>query len=231
MKYNKLKIISAKDLGHLAMPEFCPHCFWLERHIDKPPGIFPGIFSTLDSITKRSAHRSFNENNCPPAWLNLPEAKSVVEEDTFFKMPVEHNWVLVGKPDDIFKMADNSYHIIDYKTAKFTGRQDELLPMYEVQLNAYALMAEVYGFAPVKKLSLLYFQPQEDLDDDENFKLSFTTHYLPVDFQPQRVMDLLKQARLILSEPSPPEANENCRGICNWLEKYREYEVGSMNKE
>ena len=217
MKQNKLRIISAKDLGQLALSDFCPRCFWLERHLGKSPSIFPGIFSTLDAVTKRNTHHSFARQNKPPKWLDLPQAVAVVEESTFFKLPVEYNWILTGQPDDIFELENKSYQIVDYKTAKFTGRQDELLPMYEIQLNAYAYLAEKYGFTPVSGLALVYFQPREDLEEDENFTLSFDIYQLKVKLDMMRVPKLLAKAREIVEQSEPPESAADCKGICRWL--------------
>lgn len=218
MKHDKTKIISAKDLGQLAMPNFCPQCFWLQRHFGKPPSIFPGIFSTLDAITKRSTHASFSQTNLPPDWLKAPEAVDVVEGNTYFNLPVEQDWILVGQPDDIFKLKDNTYQIIDYKTARFTGQQDELLPMYEVQLNAYAYLAEKYGFQPVSKLALVYFQPEQDLDP-ETFKLKFDTYQLEIELQADLIPSLLAQARQVVLAEKMPEGKADCKGICNWVKK------------
>ena len=219
-RQNRLKTISAKDLGQLVLPEFCPRCFWFERHRGKPPGIFPGIFSTLDALTRRNVHWSFSEKGKLPDWLAISDVVEVEEGDTFFKLPVNPSgWVLVGKPDDVFKLKDGSYHIVDYKTAKFTGRQDELFPMYEIQLNCYAYLAEQYGYKPVSELSLIYCQPNEDLDDAGDFRLSFTTHYLEVELNPDIVLQLLIRAREIVEQGEPPAAGHSCRGICRWLEK------------
>ncbi|MDI6606414.1 MAG: PD-(D/E)XK nuclease family protein, partial [Candidatus Omnitrophota bacterium] len=201
MKQNKLKIISAKDLGRLNMPDFCPRCFWIERHIDKPPAVFPGIFSTLDAITKRSTQRSFSQKAKAPGWLPITDAVEVEEGDTYFKLPVEHGrWILSGKPDDIFRSKDGSYHIVDYKTAKFTSRQDELLPLYEVQLNCYAYLAPKYGFEPVTHLSLVYCQPDESLDNDEEFRLGFKIYSIRIDLDLGIVEELLFKAREILNQ-------------------------------
>ena len=220
MKQSKLKVISAKDLGRLNMPDFCPRCFWIERHVDKPPGIFPGIFSTLDAITKRSTHRSFVERGEKPNWLEIEDLVEVEEGDTYFKLPVEQgDWILTGYPDDIFRIKDGSYHIVDYKTAKFTDRQDELYPLYEVQLNCYAYLAEKYGYKPVTKLSLVYCQPNNDLESDENFKLEFKIYTLKVDLNLDIIPDLLLRARKILDQLEPPASHEKCKGICNWLNK------------
>jgi hypothetical protein len=220
MKQDKLRVISAKDLGRLNMSDFCPRCFWIERHIGKPPAVFPGIFSTLDAVTKRSTQRSFSENGRIPAWLPVPDLVEVEEGDIYFKLPVGHgDWTLIGKPDDIFRRGDNTYHIIDYKTAKFTHRQDELFPLYEVQLNCYAYLAEKYGFKPVSKLSLVYCQPNEELDDDEDFKLGFKAYQVEVDLKPSIVPELLLKAREILNQNELPKNYCNCKGICQWMDK------------
>jgi len=220
MKQNKLKVISAKDLGRLNMPDFCPRCFWIERHMDKPPGIFPGIFSTLDAITKRSTHRSFIERGKIPDWLKIEDLAEVEEGDIYFKLPVKQgDWILTGYPDDIFRTKSGGYHIVDYKTAKFTARQDELYPLYEVQLNCYAYLAERYRYKPVTNLSLVYCQPNNDLENDEDFKLGFETHTLKVNLDLNIIPGLLLTAREILNQSEPPQAYEKCKGICQWVEK------------
>ncbi|MBU2564562.1 PD-(D/E)XK nuclease family protein [Patescibacteria group bacterium] len=223
MKQNYLKSISAKDLGKLNMPDFCPRCFWYERHIGKAPGIFPGIFSTLDSVSKRSTHRSFNNQGQPPEWLPIPDAIEVVEDDTTFKLPVEHgDWILIGKPDDILKTKDNAYHIIDYKTAKFTERQDELFPLYEIQLNCYAFLAEKYGFKPIRNLSLIYCHPHDDLDSDENFKLGFETYIVDIKIDLEKIPKILLKAREILDQPQPPKSRKDCKDLCYYIDKVKE---------
>lgn len=220
MKQDNLRNISAKDLGKLNMPDFCPRCFWLERHLGKSPSVFPGIFSSLDAITKRSAHRSFEQRNKAPDWLKIPDLIDLVEGDLCFKLPIKHgNWILIGKPDDIFKAKDNSYYMIDYKTAKFTDRQDELIPIYQVQLNAYAYLAEEYGFKPISKLFLVYCQPREDITDDLGFELEFDTFPLEIEIDRTLLPNLLEQAREIVSQKEMPQSYSKCKGICQWVEK------------
>src|SRR5579859_7729799 len=72
--------ISAKELGGLALPGFCPRCFWLDRHFDLPfGGPFPGIFISLDSFTKKVVHASFDRGEGAPPWLaSLGPFKSYV---------------------------------------------------------------------------------------------------------------------------------------------------------
>jgi len=218
-KQDQTKVISAKDLGGLALTDFCPRCFWLERYFGRPPSIFPGIFSTLDSLSKRSVRRSFFERNHHPDWLPIQNVKRHIEPPKISVPVPEYNWILTGNPDDIFQLNDDSYHIVDYKTAKFTPKQDTLFPMYEVQLNAYAYASLHYGFHPVSKLSLIYCEPQENLDTDLDFKLSFTTHVSEVDFKPNIIPTLLEKARKILESKNPPAPRLDCGKICAWVEK------------
>ena len=91
--------------------------------------------------------------------------------------------------------------------------------MYEVQLNCYAYLAEKYGFNPVEKLSLVYCQPNEDLDNDQDFKLTFQTYYLEIEIDQETVKNLLIKSREILNYSKPPSPAINCKGICQWTKK------------
>ena len=66
----------------------------------------------------------------------------------------------------MFLRTDESYFIADHKTARFTNHQDELLPMYEVQLNGYAYIAESIGYSPITGLGLVYYEPFTDITPD-----------------------------------------------------------------
>jgi hypothetical protein len=62
--------ISAKNLGALALPDFCPRCFWLKSRTKVLPfQIFPGIFSSIDSYTKRVVHAWIDANGNAPFGL------------------------------------------------------------------------------------------------------------------------------------------------------------------
>lgn len=216
------RIISAKDLGQLVMEDFCPRCFWIQRHFGKYPQIFPGIFSTLDSLTKKSVKRSFeNQARCPD-WLPIKNIRHPVDFKKMIVTAGHGDWILTGVPDDIFELADHSYCIVDYKTAKYTANQDKLLPMYRVQLNAYAFGFPAQGVSPISKLALIYCEPNENLDNDTNFKLSFTTniHEVPLDIS--EIPKLLIEARKIVDLPEPPLPCADCEGICKWMNRISE---------
>ncbi len=66
--------ISGKDLGDLAKPTFCPRCFWVKRKAPEglPFQIFPGIFSSIDSYTKKVVHHLIDKHGrLPPSLAEL----------------------------------------------------------------------------------------------------------------------------------------------------------------
>lgn len=216
--------ISAKTLGSLALPGFCPCCFWIQRRVEGqlPYQIFPGIFSSIDSYGKRLVHGWFDRHHTAPPWLaGLGAIKGYRPPPHFSKFNAhdpETSILLAGSPDGILIRKDDSYVIIDYKTAKFTAQQDELFPMYEGQLNAYAYIGGRCGLSPVSGLALVYTEPVTDVDaaekeahmTDQGFLIEFSAHIVPVDLRPDLVPSLLRRVREILDREHPPKALEGC---------------------
>src|ERR1051325_7324150 len=118
--------ISAKDLGYLALADFCPRCFWIKMHCEKglPFQIFPGIFSSIDSYTKKVTNCCYQNNSTLPVWFDgfkgLLKPVKVPHHSEFFIIDAANGIRLTGVPDEIFQRLDGSYFIADYKTAKFT---------------------------------------------------------------------------------------------------------------
>ena len=99
-------------------------------------------------------------------------------------------------------VANGSYFIIDYKTAKFTDNQDKLLGMYKVQLNGYALIFEKLGMDKVGGLGLVYYDPQgnaptvtfETVIQEDGFVMPFVAHLKEIELDAGgAVMPLLRQ--------------------------------------
>jgi len=224
-------IISAKNLGELALPESCPRCFWLKTKArgKLPFQIFPGIFSSIDAYTKRVVHAWMDQNGGAPVWLDgLGEVTGYIDppHHSRFTMEVpEHDILLTGAPDGILKLADGSIAIIDYKTAKFTPAQDELMPMYVVQLNGYAAIAEHQGIGRISKLALVYAEPvtdeetaaQHEIHTDDGFTMPFSVSVHPVDMKPEQLPPLYRKAREIYDLPEVPEGREGCDD-CKFLD-------------
>jgi len=215
--------ISAKTLGELALPDFCPRCFWLKLHAKHLPfQIFPGIFSSIDAYTKRVVHAWMDRNGGAPFGLDgLGDVTGYIEPPHWSRFTMElpeHNILLTGAPDGILTLGDGSIAIIDYKTAKFTPAQDKLMPMYVVQLNGYAVIAEHQGIGRVSKLALVYAEPvtdvktaaQPEIHTDDGFSMPFSVSIHPVKLDPDMLEPLYHQARQIYELPEAPKGREGC---------------------
>ncbi len=203
--------ISAKKLGEVALPDFCPRCFWvkLRARYRLPYQIFPGIFSSIDSYSKRIVHNWFDTHQGPPSWLaglgDLMGYRQPPHYSKFNLVDEENDILLTGSPDGVFIRPDHSHIIVDYKTAKYTATQDKLYPMYEVQLNAYALIGEQRGLAPVSALALIYTEPvtdqasaSEDANHrDDGFAMGFAASILKVKLDVGMLPPLLARTREI----------------------------------
>ena len=212
--------ISAKDLGALNMPDFCPKCFWIKRNCKALPfQIFPGIFSSIDSWTKNLVHAHFAAYNGPPVWL--PEAQGAVKclpsphWSKFKRTDPVTGITLSGVVDDIFETAGRRHIIYDYKTAKFTEGQDKLIPMYQAQLNGYAWIGEGCKL-DVEALFMAYFEPVTQKEDcarllDLGTALCFTVKTVPVEIVSDMIPGLLCRAKEILDLSVPPPGVDGCK--------------------
>jgi hypothetical protein len=216
--------ISGKDLGAVALPDFCPRCFWIKLRCrgQLPFQIFPGIFSSIDAYTKRVVHAWFDEFNGPPPWLSalggITGYKQPPTYHSFNTIEKEFGILLTGSPDGVLVRGDGSYMIVDYKTAKFTGTQDKLHRMYEGQLNSYAFIGEQKGFSPVTGLALIYMEPVTDSvaanhnqnRRSEGFALSFAAKVLPVTLDLTMLRPLFRTTRETWELSEPPAKTPTC---------------------
>jgi hypothetical protein len=220
--------IPARTLGSMLLAGFCPRCFWIRLHCEKLPFQipFPGIFSSIDGYTKELIHSHFDRNNALPAWFpKIGEVSGYLPSRDLHWSKFRYedpatNILLRGTPDDVFRLSDGSFHIVDYKTGKATEAQDELFPLYEVQLNVYAFIGEKLNKFRANSLSLLYFEPATDFDTGlvpelvsaEGFQLRFGPVHKEVVCQADKLVpQLLRKARSIYDGASAPRGTNNCR--------------------
>lgn len=223
--------ISAKSLGELALPGFCPRCFWIKLKLKKLPfQIFPGIFSSIDSYTKKIVHSWFDGHKSFPSWLNelgdLVGYQTPPHYSKFYTVDSDSNVMLWGTPDEIFVRSDGSYIIADYKTARYTPAQDGLLPLYRVQLNAYAMIGENNGLNPVSDLALIYMEPVTDGQSlanglnyrDDGFAMGFAAGIHKVALELAAIPPLLAKAREIYEMGAAPDGCGGCHD-CQHLDE------------
>ncbi len=228
--------ISPRGLASVALDGACPRCAWIQLHYkgEMPFQIgFPGIFIALDRYTKDLVRGSFESQRKLPDWFpEIGKVKGMVSEDElhwrrYFRVDPKLRVTLRGMPDDIFQLDDGSFHIVDYKTAKFTVAQDELYPMYEVQLNGYAYIAEATGHLPISGLSLIYFEPQTETTRGKRagapatgawLEFRATRKKVPLAAK-RRIPELLERAREIFDLTAPPRGLDGCEN-CERVERF-----------
>ncbi len=185
---------------------------------------FPGIFSSIDRYNKLIVHNHFDREGRAPSWLSgLGEAGEYIDPphwSRFKALDEETGVTLRGEADGIFKLADGSYAIVDYKTSRYNPDRPGMFTNYEVQLNAYALIAERLGLSPVSKLALVYMEPATDketahepkLVDAKGFTIGFHAKVVPVELRTSSLLPpLLRKARSIWGMDAPPLAAGGCK--------------------
>ena len=213
--------ISAKHLGQLNDKLYCSRCFWLKTKIGSklPYQSFPGIFSSIDSYTRKMVKESFEKTGEPPEWLKslqLGSLKNCIEITGMdFSLEDEETEIkLTGVPDQIFETEEGGSIIVDYKTSRLTKNQDLLFPVYEFQLNGYQQIAEHVGLPKVEKMFLIYTEPQTDmftetsLNNPMGFEMNFESKLRPVEIKEGLVKDKLRKAKEIMESNTIPKTRK-----------------------
>lgn len=217
--------ISATNLSELAQPGYCPRCFWVKQKSRRLPyQSFPGIFSSIDRYVKRMARHHFDSAGVLPAWFpavgEVEGMETVPNYRSFAVTDPKSGVTLRGEPDEVLRLKGATYHIVDYKTARLTANAQSMFPRYVAQLNAYAYIGSRHAFSPVSGLSLIYFEPDTDVEADpglaartvDEFLLGFTPKLQVVDLKPDSfIEELLRLAREILEQDAPPAGNGGCK--------------------
>ena len=100
------------------------------------------------------------------------------------------------------------------------------MPMYAVQLNAYALIAEHLHLGSVSKLALVYTEPmtgertasKPEIHTDDGFMMPFSITIHPVSLNPEKIHTLLQKAREIYILSEVPVGKPGCKD-CRKLDR------------
>jgi len=215
----KLIRVSAKTLGELALPDFCPRCFWIKKNVKTLPfQSFPSIFNDFDKLTKNFVHGWIDKYKTLPPWLQeLGPIKSYIEPPSWRQLSIEvDNIILSGSPDGIFVQPNDELLVVDYKTARHTGNQDALFPMYEVQINGYAHLLEKCGVGKVSGLFLIYMEPTEEtIDSATGIRIGLKAGVVKVERRVGLIEELVKKANEIVYGEIPVGRDKckDCRAI------------------
>jgi hypothetical protein len=227
--------ISGKNLAHFNLSTCCMRALWYLLQIGfRPPfNIFPGIFSTFDSMQKKFVRAHLDTKGTLPPWMK--KFKDGIElANTPYKLTFlypDTDILVTGIPDEVLKKKDGSLLLLDYKTARYSRGQDALLPIYTAQLNIYIGLLDMLGHGTVTSAGLVYFEPTETRTgkDDECFVVGFKATEVPIELDPKLTPKLLKAARKLADQQTPPECKGHCKD-CDLLDTlFAVYESGKSN--
>jgi CRISPR/Cas system-associated exonuclease Cas4 (RecB family) len=218
--------ISGTWLSQLGRYNPCYRCIWIGYNVRPLPyQSFPGIFSTIDSYNKKIVHSYIDEHHKLPDWLaSLGTIDHYIKPPHYSKFSILHEQsgiTLRGEADAMFRMTDNSLTIIDYKTSRYSKNQEYLVAGYEVQLNAYAFIANELGMGPVKRLALVYMEPLTEKNAisevhsviyQSGFLMQFKPKIIVVNLHPDKLIpNLLSKAQQVLQSPTAPNRSPTCK--------------------
>lgn len=214
--------IAAKQLGWLKMEDFCPRCVWLmQRHPIPQGSVYDSpisrFFSQFESFVQQSVRQRMEQAGEIPSWLStalkiafpsMPPVRRTLNPPTW-SLRVEEG-ILTGKADVLLELADGTWLIADYKLSQPSTR---FAPLYETQLNAYALMAKRQQKLAVSHLALIYFEPDERMfSPTPNLTLPMRCTVQPVSiWDESEVEALAKEMVNLLSQSQPPSPKPGCQ--------------------
>ncbi len=193
---------------------------------------FPGIFSSIDRYTKQVVVGHLEGEGFLPPWMaGVADSTEHLDPPHWsrFKATDESTGVtLRGEADAVFRLADDTCIIVDYKTSRYNPDNRSQHRVYRAQLNAYAWIAQRLDFPSASRLALVYMEPATDSEtvdiagsvNTDGFVLGFRPRVVEVDLDPERLIPpLLRQAARIHALPDAPEEGRNGCRDCAALER------------
>jgi CRISPR/Cas system-associated exonuclease Cas4 (RecB family) len=240
-KLEKLHI-SATNLAAFTIAKFCPKCAWyLMKMGNEVPfrKSFPGLMGDLDRLEKDVVSTVIAETGESPEWLEpFADAGPPLDIWQVAYYHTETSIEFVGRPDAVLPLNDDSYGVIDYKTAKFRGKDDAYWPSYPTQVNAYAFLLERQEEDySVSRGAIVYFEVQSDLHGDSLLKIvtpsgirpEFRVKVVDVEINPEEIIPpLLERARKLFDREAPPKGRsgcEDCELLASLMELHKTAEV------
>jgi len=203
--------------------EECKRCFFLKvvAGYHRPPGIMPGIFSTIDSRMKQFYVGRRTEEvsrDLPPGIVRY--ADQWVESQPITFRNRNSSCFIRGKLDAVVGFDDCTYGVVDFKT---TDPRAEHVPLYSRQLHAYAFCLENasrtgFSLGPITKLGLLVFEPSAyEQERCGSALLSGEVTWVEIARDEDSFLDFIEEVLSVLELPLPPMANPGCK----WCEYHR----------
>jgi len=231
MKPVKPVTISVKNLASFALPDACPRCQWINAQMlfKLPFQHFPGIFSSIDSYSKKITQLHHTADHKSPPWFEKFGIAGVPQDvphySKFSMLDKDTGIVVRGSPDEMLLGPDGLF-IPDYKTSRLTNEGDKLMPLYVAQLNTYADIALSQNMGPIAGLGLIYYEPVTDLVGDgsydaaatlvkvadaRGFSMYFEAKFVKVERDTKLTAQLLKKFKAMRDLLAPPARSPDCK--------------------
>lgn len=215
--------ISPSKLGVFALPDYCPLCCYrlLRMRFQKPYNFPPAyVLIELDGHQKQMARVALEDGDLPEFFGDCADATEMLDVSSLACHDEDTDLDLYGKPDFVLRLPDETFAIIDAKTAHVKKEGSPLFYAYRLQVNFYAYVAGLASPSyTVSRGGLLYFQfaGMTDTEIRKNFNDTymwgkFKPEYVDVEIDPDTVViPVLNRIRELLDMTEAPKGRKGCR--------------------
>lgn len=229
--------LSVKNAARLGR---CRSCDWRNLRFQQQVAM-PGIFYDIDIVSKAAVDACYARYARLPQWLRgflrLVEPIPVPNWRQFQYLDRASQVRLRGCPDSLFRRDDASMFISDFKTARYTRKQDELQDTYRLQLGGYGYIGNHIGYGPTTGLGLIFAEPATDVSADSidsvltttGFAIQFHCRLIDIDLAAiDEIPKLLLRARELyeLPPPRPEPTCQECRRFVRLAELLSRLNMG-----
>ncbi len=184
----------------------------------------PKIFNIIDAQIKTCFEGQRIERLVEgiPAGV-VKHADEWVESQPIRFTDMKESCFIRGKFDTIVKFDDNTYGVIDFKTAEVN---EDHINLYSRQLHAYAYALEYsasgkFSCTPISKLGLIVYEPKEFSHRGmEGASLNGALKWLEIPLNHKSFLEFLHDLLTLLEYSDSPNAEPSCEW-CRYRESSR----------
>jgi hypothetical protein len=217
--------ITGKNLGWLELKKYCPHCLWflLQFGFHPPYSGFGGaVWKWMETMQRTTVHHLLKRDSCLPdefdPFCDICSPIEFPNHHSKFGYVHKSGVYVYGVADDIFELKNGNLCLIDYKSAKYKGEDDDFFPQYRVQVVAYSNIAE-YGLnlGTVDRGGLMYWEAEVDrFDPAKQYKNgrispSWKVGTLEIEIDYQILDPLMEEVKKVWNSRVPPEGAAGCK--------------------
>jgi hypothetical protein len=217
----------------------CPLCFYLDRKLGIARPSMPSftLNVAVDHLLKKefdlhrvagTAHPLMRESGIDAIPFSHPNMDVWRENFTGIQyLDPETNFLIFGAVDDVWKHADGSLAIVDYKA---TSKDGEVILEDSKWHNQYRRQMEIYQWLFLQNKFEVnptgYFFYVNGLKDPATFNnaLTFSAKIIPYTGDTSWIPDILKKAKACLDSNAVPLRSPTCEHCEYRLEAKKAYE-------